>query len=514
MDFEVLAAGTAAVWPLWVAPALPALLASTLESALGFGSAIVLLMFSQVFILSSQLRILPEMHPMLTSWEHWRLVITVCQAALLVPCLVAANPRKFACRRTLVGAIPPVLIGTLLGDSLELGGNSGAEVRLALGLVLGAYSVYQLGRILYGNCGSRRTQTESAATAEDSTPSVPCVIVAADSTGRIVQSVSLLEGGDGGGGVVNVPVPIEELARPTVRLFPPSDIPGAGRVVKTTMRGSHDDDDVPQNAIQLTTITVNSDCNPAEIYLLKPDPSCPVVTTLDTPSTAAGSSQVQQSVESRCNICSWTLQQSSGPHHCGHEIPVNMPEDDNSASDDDESSVRSQLLTKGRSPRRSASTVSDAPRSKPVLTPGASSTLQPETPRTRSCQVSSWAKTLCAGISSGLLGGLVGMWGPPIIILLTNSNLSPTQIRATAFCIGGAGCAIRVFTAIAFSKHLRSSWPLYSPVVLVTLFGAYLGFASHKYLCDRRTLFRGLMLTVMLMCAVCLLISACAALLL
>eukprot|EP00873_Tetraselmis_striata_P037099 jgi/Tetstr1/457363/TSEL_043966.t1 len=130
-------------WPplLWLLPVLPAFLGAALEAALGFGSAIVMLAAAQAVLLAGPHAGLP---PRLASWEHWKTGITVCQTFLLATCILAANPRAWACRRTLAGVLPPVVAGTLLGDRLQL---ELPALRLALGLLLAAYAITQLSRL-------------------------------------------------------------------------------------------------------------------------------------------------------------------------------------------------------------------------------------------------------------------------------------------------------------------------------------------------------------------------------
>lgn len=460
-------------WLLWVAPVAPTLIASTLESALGFGAAIVLLMFAQLFIFSSQLGLLPNMHPLLSSWEHWKMTTIICQVVLLVPCLIAAKPWRYACRQTLAGVLPPMILATFVGDSLELDGSSGAKFRLLIGLALGVYSAYQLGQILHNTLCSKPAATAQTETITASQASLNCVVVSADKDGMIFQSVPVTRHGFD----AETGLQINDVADVNLEQFT-TDSPDRSR-------------EGAVGQIQLKSITMESDTTSprhAGIFLLKPDLLLPsdraaVASAEQTPVPAAcGEDPPRRSLSTRmgerCDECEGARESPCGvvEQHVTATLPSTVVPLVND--------VVEPLLPCKKDYKL----------------------MQPD----RQHALLQWVQVVSAGVCSGILGGLVGMWGPPVIMLLAGSKLSANQIRATAFCIGGTGCAIRLVTSVCGSaKQWADSWPVYTPVAVATVVGTALGFSMHSHLCQRRALFRSLMLLVMLLCAACLLVSGC-----
>jgi hypothetical protein len=131
--------------------------------------------------------------------------------------------------------------------------------------------------------------------------------------------------------------------------------------------------------------------------------------------------------------------------------------------------------------------------------------------------------TLLVGATSGYLGGLCGIRGPPIILYFLHApahlNIlhlkNPKTRRATAACITGTNVAMRVAYYLVETLALdgddywqASDWSLYMCVVVSSVLGVLVGSKMFEYLADSKTAIRDILAIFLLLCGASLLLSS------
>jgi serine/threonine protein phosphatase PrpC len=126
--------------------------------------------------------------------------------------------------------------------------------------------------------------------------------------------------------------------------------------------------------------------------------------------------------------------------------------------------------------------------------------------------------TLLAGASSGFLGGLCGIPGPPIILYFLHPPVIFTKKsqHATGVCISATNVATRVvyylvetlfFDGQSFFE--ASDWGLYLSVFVCSILGALIGSTLFKHMKgSQSTMISGILAIFLLLCGVSLLLSS------
>lgn len=133
--------------------------------------------------------------------------------------------------------------------------------------------------------------------------------------------------------------------------------------------------------------------------------------------------------------------------------------------------------------------------------------------------LSSWAKsyTIVVGATSGFLGGLCGIRGPPVILyfLYPPVYFDKHQQRATAVCMSASNVVMRVlyylFDVLVLKRTNyfdRSDWGLYLVIVICSLWGCYVGSELFGHLSGSRDTIRSVLAVLLLLCGLSLMISS------
>lgn len=127
--------------------------------------------------------------------------------------------------------------------------------------------------------------------------------------------------------------------------------------------------------------------------------------------------------------------------------------------------------------------------------------------------------TLFAGATSGFLGGLSGIRGPPIILYFLHPpfpvSFTKNTQRATGACITFTNVAMRVayylVDTLAFDGEDyfdTSDWSLYVSIVVCSILGVLVGSKLFEYVKDSKATVRGILSIFLLLCGVSLLLSS------
>ena len=102
---------------------------------------------------------------------------------------------------------------------------------------------------------------------------------------------------------------------------------------------------------------------------------------------------------------------------------------------------------------------------------------------------------IVGGVASGVLGGMVGVHGPPAIALYSFLKIDKATVRATSTTMGTAVLVLRLVSYVALGiMHVDNTW-LYAWCSALGLVAVFTGHAASKHL-DEKT-FNGVMLVVL-----------------
>jgi len=131
------------------------------------------------------------------------------------------------------------------------------------------------------------------------------------------------------------------------------------------------------------------------------------------------------------------------------------------------------------------------------------------------CSARSW--TTIAGATSGFLGGLCGIRGPPIILYFLHSPVVFTKEsqRATGVCITFTNVTMRIVyyiinTLLFDQAHDFESrdWGLYLSIIVCSNLGVLVGSELFEYMKDSRITIKSILAIFLLLCGVSLILSS------
>ena len=356
------------------------------------------------------------------------------QGTLLLPCAIASRPQEHASLREVAAIAPVVLLGTIVGTSVSLGGPAGSWLRLSLGLVLCVYSCLQLLVVtkdaLHTCTGSSDAEQCEPFAAGNGQEGDTHNLLFHDASSQAHDSSVLALSADAVGRI-------------------PS-ITGVMLCVGDLVQGSAGKDGLKLDGDDEFIIPLTGD---------------------------AQNSRVKSSSSSEPRRLSISQDSTS------RRIAPAAVEDCEAGKPQYElvSKVQCSEVANPKQPLSTIATISQIARQ--------------------------WGPVVAAGVASGALGGLIGMWGPPVMMLFANSTLQPTAVRATAFCIGAVNVTTRLVTMILTSPYLQHHLQDYAGVALGTLLGATAGFVAHPRLTHSLLLFKTLLMAILLLCSLGLLAS-------
>lgn len=143
----------------------------------------------------------------------------------------------------------------------------------------------------------------------------------------------------------------------------------------------------------------------------------------------------------------------------------------------------------------------------------------PHEEETSDAPLTTWGKvyTLLVGATSGFLGGLCGIRGPPVILyfLYPPVCFDKNEQRSTALCMSSTNAAMRavyyvvdVFIRRQANYFSKSEWGLYLSIVICSLLGSFVGAELFEILKDSRETIRTVLAVLLLMCGVSLILSS------
>ena len=131
------------------------------------------------------------------------------------------------------------------------------------------------------------------------------------------------------------------------------------------------------------------------------------------------------------------------------------------------------------------------------------------------CSAQSW--TIIAGATSGFLGGLCGIRGPPIILYFLHAPVVFTteSQRTTSVCITFTNVTMRVVyyiinTLLFDQDHGFKSrdWGLYLSIIVCSNLGVLVGSELFEYMKDSKKVIKGILTIFLLLCGVSLILSS------
>ena len=125
--------------------------------------------------------------------------------------------------------------------------------------------------------------------------------------------------------------------------------------------------------------------------------------------------------------------------------------------------------------------------------------------------------TIIAGCTSGFLGGLCGIRGPPLILYFLHAPVVFTQDsqRATGACITFTNVTMRIVYYIINTLFFdqvhdfkTGDWGLYLLIIICSNLGVIVGSELFEYIKDSRTIVKSILAIFLLLCGVSLTLSS------